>query len=315
MKKDVLQSDSVKKQWLKISAPCPDSISEPVSDLLSRLSGAGVEINSDGKGAAKVTGYFPMDIPECPDKKNARLEQLKIEVVGQLETIFSYLDHSFILPIFDIVVEEDWSSTWKEFFTPFEIVEGLVISPSWEEYEPIKGQQVIELDPGMAFGTGQHASTQFALLLMREVFKRNTGVKPERILDVGTGTGILAMAAALYGAGNVVAMDNDPDAVEACCKNVTANKLDKIIEVSGENLVNISGSFDLICANIVHDVLESMAPIFKKLIKVGGSIVLAGILHGKQEENIIKVFAGMGIQTKKTEYKDEWVALLLERKE
>jgi ribosomal protein L11 methyltransferase len=308
------KKSSFNKKWMKVSAPCPDAITEPVADLLSRLSGAGVEINPDGQGASKVTGYFPLDLKEDNSGKNIHdtLQTLKKEVIGQLETIFLYLDHSFVHPVFDIIEEEDWSNTWKEFFTPFEIVEGLVVTPSWEKYVPENGQLVMELDPGMAFGTGQHASTQYALSLMQYFFKEQSGHTVEEVLDVGTGTGILAMAAALFGARRVVALDNDPDAVEACLENVKVNKLENTVEVSGTDVEQLTGSYDLICANIVHDVLVPMAPVFKKLSRKSGCIILAGILHGEQEESIISVYTEMGMRVLKAQYKDEWVALLLE---
>ncbi len=301
-----------KKKWLKISAPCPERISEPVSDLLSRLSGAGVEINSDSQGSVTVTGYFPLEfqkdeVVEVSDK----LAQLTREVIGQLETIFSYFNHTFMLPVFDTIEEEDWSNTWKEFFTPFEIVEGLVVTPSWEKYEPENGELVMELDPGMAFGTGQHASTQYALFLMQEFFKERSGQKVGSVLDVGTGTGILGMAAALFGAEQVVAIDNDPEAVTACRENVKANRLEDVIEVSGTDLEKLTGSFELICANIVHDVLVEMAPVFKMLLKDDGVVVLAGILRGRQERNLIKVYADLGMQCSNVKYQDEWAALML----
>lgn len=305
-----------RKKWLKVSAPCPESITEPVADLLSRLSGAGVEINPDGQGAAKVTGYFPLDCTgDCTESQKRALQLLQKEVVAQLETIYSYLEHKFLLPVFDVIEEEDWSNTWKEFFTPFEIVEGLVITPSWEHYEAENGELVMELDPGMAFGTGQHASTQYALSLMQQFFREKSGEKVERVLDVGTGTGILAMASALFGAGQVLAIDNDPDAVDACRENVRVNHLEKVVEVSGMDLGQVTGPFDLICANIVHDVLVSMAPIFRQLIKPDGTLILAGILHGDQEKNLVGFYAELGMQVKIAEYKDEWVALLLEHRD
>ena len=163
----------------------------------------------------------------------------------------------------------------------------------------------------MAFGTGQHESTRMALLQMSSAFA-NTVDQIRTVLDVGTGTGILAMAAALYGADKILAVDNDPEAVSVAQKNVENNTLEQKITVSGTPLSDINGSFDLICANIVHDVLVDMAPYFKRILAPGGKVVLSGILGGAQEKNIANVYETEGMLLVHTEYENEWASLLLE---
>jgi ribosomal protein L11 methyltransferase len=131
------------------------------------------------------------------------------------------------------------------------------------------------------------------------------------VLDVGTGTGILAMAAALFGAGKIVAIDNDPEAVRVARENISANNLQQTISTSATDLADITGGFDLICANIVHDVLVDMAPTIAGLLIPGGRLVLAGILQGKQEKNIITVYQQLNITLLRSTHEDEWVSLLL----
>jgi ribosomal protein L11 methyltransferase len=213
-------------------------------------------------------------------------------------------------PVTALLADQDWATSWQQYFKPFEIVPGLVIKPSWEAYLPGPGQHILELDPGMAFGTGQHASTRMALSLLSKSIQADT---PAQVLDVGTGTGILAMAAALFGAGRVVAVDNDPDAVTVARENIEKNRLDEKIEVSTTPVAQIQGAYQLVCANIVHDVLVEMAPILTGLTASGGHLVLAGILSGDQEDHIIAVYRGLGFQLHDRQYQEEWVALLLQR--
>ncbi|HFQ88596.1 MAG TPA: methyltransferase domain-containing protein, partial [Desulfobulbus sp.] len=174
--------------------------------------------------------------------------------------------------------------------------------------DPGPGQQVLEMDPGMAFGTGQHASTRMALALVTATCRDQ---RPAAVLDVGTGTGILAMAAVLFGAGEAVAIDNDPEAVRVAAGNIRVNRLQDRIRVSGDTLDDCRGPFPLVCANIVHDVLVEMAPAFRRLLAPGGRIVLAGILAGEQEESIGRAYGRLGLQPVRSLHSDEWAALLL----
>ncbi|MCI5137656.1 MAG: methyltransferase domain-containing protein, partial [Candidatus Electrothrix sp. AR1] len=178
------------------------------------------------------------------------------------------------------------------------------------EYVPAADEQVIEMDPGMAFGTGQHASTKLALGLIRSCFdSRGVG----KVLDIGTGTGILAMGVALFGAEQVIAIDNDPESVRVAGENIAHNALEGKITVSGDNLDDLIGSFDLVCANIIHDVLVDMAPAIAALVSEKGAVVLAGILQGEQEKNIIKLYEKLGLTLQEARYEDEWVSLFLAR--
>lgn len=304
--------DTVKK-WLKVSFPCPAKMAEAVSDLVGVLSGGGVEIRpmADRKQST-ITGFFPLS--PVPGKENTEAESAEIlaRVRGELEKLFAIYNLILGKLTSEIIDDQDWATSWQQFFSTFEIIPGLVIRPSWEDYKAAAGQKVITLDPGMAFGTGQHPSTRLALALMAPCFKNpNTG-KPARVLDVGTGTGILAMAAGLFGADQVLAIDNDPEAVKVARHNVAANRLDWSVAVAERPLAEVQGGFNLILANIVHDVLCTMAPDFQRLLLPKGLVILSGVLRGKQEKNLEKVFAANGMDLLCTEHQDEWVALLLQ---
>ncbi len=296
------------RQWLKVTIACPEKIVEPVSDLIWVLTGVGVEIKPVSATKTKeISGFFAIEA----DGPSGSAAAVPDHLADELEKLFTLYTLTPPRPTTEIINDQDWSTSWKQFFTPFEIVPGLVIKPSWENYIPDRGQRVLEMDPGRAFGTGQHASTKLALSFVASCFQSNEG-RPETVLDVGTGTAILAMSAAVFGADRIMAIDNDPDAVTAARHNVMANCLDWNVGVTATPLADIPGTYDLICANIVHDVLVGMAPELKRLLAPAGRIVLAGILRGPQEKNIGRVYGEHGLRLVRSEHEDEWAALLFE---
>jgi len=291
-------------RWLKISLQVPLMLAESVSDLMAVLSGSGVEISPETAEGIRISGFFP-----CTDDMNPDAEITRV-VQGKMEDLFDLYGRSVPALSVEIFDDQDWATSWKRFFTPVEIVSGLVIKPSWEEYPAREGERVIEMDPGQAFGTGQHASTRMALSLLTRSLARHPA---DRMLDVGTGTGILAIAAALYDVRRVVAIDNDPEAVRVAEENSVNNKVSGAVMVSGMDIADVRGKFSMIAANIVHDVLVSMAPHLQKLLAPAGRVVLAGILKGEQEENCIQMYEGLGLQVIDAMHEEEWAALLLQR--
>ena len=228
------------------------------------------------------------------------------EVQPQLSELFAL--YAAPLPAFTtaLMADEDWATSWQQYFKPFEIVPGLIIKPSWEEFTPADNQQVIEMDPGMAFGTGQHASTQMALALIQDSMSQ---IQASSAFDVGTGTGILAMASLLFGARHALAIDNDPEAVRVALENIAHNGLAERIAVRTTPVEEVTETFPLVIANIVHDVLIAMAPTLVQRTAQGGHLVLAGILSGIQEENIIQKYEELGCRILNRKYTDEWVSL------
>ncbi|XOF33536.1 MAG: 50S ribosomal protein L11 methyltransferase [Candidatus Electrothrix sp. YB6] len=296
--------------WLKVRLDCPEITLEAVTDLLGVVSGSAVEQTPVNNGQSTVTGFFRFE-------QETEQEEILQQLDRKLDELFRLYELAPPEPHCSVMKNEDWATSWQQFFTPFAVVPGLVIKPGWEDYTAAPDEQVIEMDPGMAFGTGQHASTRLALGLIRACFQDDAYVlqgkgRPEKILDIGTGTGILAMAAALFGDDRVIAMDNDPEAVRVAAENIAHNNLQEQITVSGVALSRFTGRFDLICANIIHDVLVEMAPEIARLLAEQGSVVLAGILAGKQEENIISVYEALQLTVRSVAYEDEWAALLLD---
>lgn len=293
------------KKWLKITFPCPEKLTEAVSDHLNVLSGSGVEIHPvEGRDFSQISGFFELTEEES---------DLLNHVQNELKQIFSIYSIPFPELTTEIMDDEDWSTSWQQFFKPFEIAPDLIIKPTWETFTAKENQHILEMDPGMAFGTGQHESTRLALSHIYSYFQSHPQANAS-VLDVGTGTGILAMTATLFGAKEVIAIDNDPEAVRVAKENIHHNNLSKNIEVSTTDLQQIQGTFHLITANIIHDVLVEMAPDFIRLLAPGGHIILAGILAGYQEENIINLYEKKyGMQLVSSQIEEEWTGIMLSR--
>ncbi len=308
------------RTWHRIRIRVDPRMTEAVAGEVAVMTGTGVEISPAGEKQAGETALLPAEqiiayiAAAAPangrDGAGEKMVQLQ-QVLAEVHRFFSDCP----APILDseIITEEDWSAAWKKFFTVFQITPHLIIKPSWEDAGEQAGTAcIIEMDPGLAFGTGHHASTQLALLLLEEVFFRGTE-KPERVLDVGTGTGILAMACGLFGAGAVLALDNDPDAVAAAVQNIRRNNLADRVNASTRDLAEVAAAFDLVAANITHDILAHNAEILARCVNQGGFLVLSGILKGEQETSMEKIFGRLGLQPVKRLARDEWAALLLQK--
>lgn len=296
-------------QWLKLSFMCPAIMVEAASDLLAVQSGSGVEQSPESAEGFRLSGFFY--VAATGDQTAAELvERIINDTRAELAELFTLYRQPLPELHHDLLADEDWATSWQQHFKPFTIAPGLVIKPSWEEYEPAAGEQVLQMDPGMAFGTGQHASTRGALQLIRRSIMERI---PARVLDVGTGTGILAMGAALWGAAEVLAVDNDPEAVRVAGENAGHNQLAERVRIAATPVADIQGSFDLVCANIVHDVLVEMLPQLSRLVARPGHLVLAGILAGVQEHNLTRLYAQAGFILLGYEYEEEWVSLLFAR--
>jgi ribosomal protein L11 methyltransferase len=308
------------RTWLKIVIRVDSRMSEAVAAYLTNLSGGGIEISSGNdhrsektSGAEKLTGYITLDLEES-DQQSGSIKNDINRFISSLSDIFPDCSPPDISS--EIIREEDWSRVWKSFFSTFKITPNLVIKPSWEEIEEKQdadeNSNVIEMDPGLAFGTGHHASTRLALLLLEELF-RDQEHRLSTVLDVGTGSGILAMGCALFGAARVLAIDNDPDAVETAKGNISRNRLDHTITASGQDVTSVKPEYSLIVANITHDTLAGMSECLTRLLEPQGYLVLSGILKGEQEHSICDIYTGKGLHLTKAQTMDEWAALLFQK--
>ena len=202
--------------------------------------------------------------------------------------------------------EEDWAESWKQYYKPVPLGK-ITIVPAWESYSPKDGEIVVRMDPGMAFGTGTHETTRLAVRLMQEQLSGG-----ERVLDVGTGSGILSICASKLGAKSCHAYDIDPVAVKVArdncesdgCTNITVGVSDLLRDVDLSE-----GKFDLCVANIVSDIIIRMMPDVDKYLKPGSPLVLSGIIDTRMEE-VTEAIASAGFRVLKIEKENDWVGIL-----
>lgn len=184
------------------------------------------------------------------------------------------------------VREEDWATAWKEFYHPQEIGKHLLICPSWQSCAPKTGQVVVQMDPGMAFGTGTHESTKLCLEALNALAEKNGGrVEADRVLDIGCGSGILAVSALRLGAKQAEGVDIDEVAVKTATENATLNQVEDRASFQVGSLTDkASGQYDIIFANIVADIIISLASEIPKFLTDTGSFITSGIIEERAEE-------------------------------
>ena len=206
------------------------------------------------------------------------------------------------------VDDSDWNENWKKYFHTIEIGEKLAVVPSWENYENPQNRTVLSIDPGAAFGTGTHATTSLCLELLQD--KICDGVK---MLDIGCGSGILALASVLLGAENAVGVDIDVQSVKTATENAQINNIsDKAKFIVGDLADKISGKYEVICANIVADVIIRLLPDVDKFMTDNGVLIISGIIDIRKED-IFEAVAKNGFTIIEEKYKDNWCAFVLSK--
>ena len=183
------------------------------------------------------------------------------------------------------VKEEDWANNWKQYYKPFRVGRSLIIKPSWEDVEPSAGDKILEIDPASTFGTGQHHTTKMVMETLEDVVKCG-----DRVLDLGCGSGILTIAAMLFGAAEATVCDIFENAVKTASENIENNHFRNFKAYCG-NIVEdkelrgkIGDGYDVICANIVADVIIAMSGLFAEFIVEGGSLIVSGIIDERADE-------------------------------
>jgi len=214
-----------------------------------------------------IKAYFPLDFD-----LRGMLPDLKRFVAS-----VAPMSDSFAV---DTVEIEDfgWTEKWKEFFRPVRVGEKVIVMPSWERVDAIEDEILIVIDPGEAFGTGSHETTRLCIEMIEKAFSER---KFERCIDVGCGTGILAILMAKLGAKEVIAHDIDVKAVEITEKNARVNEVDGVVSATTVPLPRLGGGFDLAVANILAEVLVEMCEEFRRSMKLGGLLILSGILRDR----------------------------------
>lgn len=265
------------------------SINDPadIDDVLNKKNGYEWDyVNDDIKGILdrepSISTYFE-DTPENREK----IQELKIAVMmlksKELEGLYGWdVDFGRLYAEDIIVDDEDWKDKWKENFKPTRVTDKLVIKPTWEQYEASEGEVVLQLDPGMAFGTGTHETTSLCLKLIEKYL----GEKPQdkKVLDVGCGSGILSIAAALLGCSEALGIDIDEDAVQVANENVELNGVSHKVKIQpGDLIKGIDFKGDIIVANLMADLVAELAESAKAHLEQGGVFISSGILIEKKD--------------------------------
>ncbi len=300
--------------WYELSIDVHAEAVEPVSELLARYGfNEGVAIDEpyvqDGDGDNLVVAVDkPFTIRTYvadSDYDPAILEEIRTALwhLGQIRPVSELRVTS--------LAEEDWANAWKEHFTVHRIGERVVIRPPWLEHEPSGDEVVVELDPGMAFGTGLHPSTRLTMLGVEET------VSPgDSVLDVGTGSGILAIAALKLGAAHVDAVDVESVAVRATVENAERNGVADQIDVRlgsvGHGEPFDGRQYDVVLANIIARILIELVDGIVGATKPGGAMVLAGIIQ-EREADVVAAFERSGAAVVNRRQHEDWVSLVLRR--
>jgi ribosomal protein L11 methyltransferase len=271
---------SIEQRWVEIELQAHGDQQEIMGALLLTITGC------KGYTATEtaVLGYLPVD-----ERVEGTLLALKA-ALGRKEITIRF------------VAEEDWAHAWKQYFKPQHIGNNIVIKPSWEEYAAKPTDIVIDIDPGMAFGTGLHATTRLCLCELERYVTPGM-----HIADVGTGSGILAIAAAHLGAVKVEATDNDPLAVKIALENINLNGVGERVSAI-ESEVPPAGTFDIVVANILADVILGMRDLLKGAIKPGGLLIASGIIN-ERADDVRKGLVEVGFVLQETTNEGDWVAI------
>ena len=304
-------------QWLELTVQAHPEAVKSVSELLSSHTNEGLvieepfELIDEGQEYRILHGqpvlvhaYLPMD----------GTEEAKRQQIAEGLWHFSSIGAHFVGELTARVVdEEDWANAWKEYYHVTHIGKRLVIRPSWREYTPKNEEVVLTLDPGMAFGTGVHPTTR---LCLEQIEQR---VRPGmRILDVGTGSGILALAAGKLGAEHIHAIDNSSVAVESTRANVAMNDLDERISVvlgilDEAEAARMAGQYDIVIANIIAHIIGSIAPMLAETLAPNGTLIVSGIIEARRPDAEIPLLAA-GLELVEEVKIDDWLALVLRKR-
>ncbi len=320
-------------KWYELTISTTEEAQEMISNFLHELGAGGVSIEESGslnkprdtslgqwyelplndipEGEAIIKGYFTEDVDA-----DALIEALKprIEELREFDIDPGKVEYAAVL-----VDDEDWATAWKQYFKPIRVSETLTIKPTWEEYEAAPEERIIELDPGMAFGTGTHPTTALCLQTLESVVRGG-----EDVIDVGTGSGILAIGACRLGAKRVLALDLDPVAVSSATENVRLNGLSDQVEVKLSDLLGVlkqdeagaeSGQtavelpVDLVVANILAEIILLFVDDVFAALKPGGIYIASGVYENKETDVEAGLLAS-GFEVLEKRRDEKWIAFV-----
>jgi len=304
------------EKWLKIEISAPAELMDALGNFLTETGAQGVfqESLTPQNTAADfpepvieeiLKAYFPQDI---------RSEKRIVAVQKYIDSLYEIFP-GFEKPAFttEIICDPDWGEQWKKYFKPIRVSNNIIVKPTWERYTPSSRDIVIEIDPGMAFGTGQHASTRMCIEAIEDVMMKDRSIKEWKVLDVGCGTGILGITAAKIGAQDVICVDIDKKAVEIAGENAAINNVESSLHISNKNVATINNPRNLIIANLTAKLLLNLRPHLIELLLPEGYMIISGIIE-LDAKNIEEQFSTDPITTYKVITEKEWVCYVLRKK-
>ena len=294
--------------WVELSVDAPPEYVEPLSEVFHRYGEGGVAVEQPGgfnpdegeqpgvPDRVTVKAYLPLD--HTTDHRRAQID-VGVRLVGYLAPLSELRER--------IVTQDEWQNSWKDFFDVLRVGSRIVVCPTWRDHSPRVGDVVVRLDPGMAFGTGHHPTTRMCLESIERILTPG-----DAVLDMGCGSGILSIAAAKLGAGRVVGLEIDANAVGVGRANVDLNGVRRTVDIVQGTLPSPkapSGSFDLVTANISARVIEDLAAHLVHSLAPGGTLLASGIID-KHVPNVVGSLESCGATVDEQLVDGDWVALI-----
>ncbi|MGB9628389.1 MAG: 50S ribosomal protein L11 methyltransferase [Thermodesulfobacteriota bacterium] len=291
-----------RKRWLSVTLWIPKEFTEGISNLLFEQGASGIEELEEDLNWKRIRSYLPQDGSEKKVLRSLRgyfkslqnlhpeLPQIKMDVLS--------------------IPEEDWGESWKRFFKPVHVPPRFLIKPPWSKVQPQDGQIALSIHPKMAFGTGTHPTTKLCLQALEKAIKKKT----LSVLDVGTGSGILSIAAAKLGAKKVLGLDIDRVAINNARENVKENRVSDVVQLRLGRIGRVQGRYDVIVANIDFKNLVRMKKTILKHLKRSGILILSGLLNGERDRILEHYWKTGHFNWNKSLQEGEWVCLIFKGK-
>jgi len=310
-------------QWIKVFIFTSTQGIEPVCGMLYQLGITGVEIEDSADFQDYLDNYGKywdyideklmnkLEAETCviayinDSPSGAELLSSIREGAERVKALAEGDEFGRMIVTTDIVNEEDWANNWKKYYKPIPIGEKLIIKPSWEELPDPQGRTVVEINPGMMFGTGTHESTRMCMALLEDIVTDET-----RLFDVGAGSGILSVTALLLGAQSAYAVDIDDSVNIIAHENAKLNGVDDKLTTDYRDLADgVTDTYNLITANIVADVIIRLIPALPRLLEKDGKFICSGIILEREQE-VKENLEKTGLTVTKTVYENDWCAIL-----
>jgi ribosomal protein L11 methyltransferase len=305
-------------KWTEVCIKTTEEAYDAVSEMLNSIGAGGVVIEDPNEIRRQIESPGSLDYadPEFMDSLGTEVtvkayfnqelspEELAVLIQEKLKFISQFLDTGRGYQGSNQVDDEDWATAWKKYYKPFHISDSVVIKPSWEEYEKQTGELVIEMDPGMAFGTGTHETTRLCSQLLEKYVK-----KEDTVIDVGCGTGILSIIAVKLGASHAEAIDIDEVAARVSKENCAINGVIDRITVRKGVLADLEPQkADIVVANIIADVVIGLSGLMPTYLQKDGVLLTSGIIRERRDD-VVKAYTGLGFDLLEILEMGEWVAI------